>query len=277
MKPFPLARIMMNTAVLRIVRRSTWIVACLGAFSTLKPSLVAEEVLVRDTFTLGKGSRTADASLAGVSPEKQTGNAVWKAGPGKPPPHGLFSAEGTIVARASQQTGEAFHLEMRIAIPQPVAATTVSAAIVNDSSDWVGIGFLSGDAPESGGWFTPEGSLLWILIRPDGRWTLYRNGTSQLVASGTVKPFSVTERHTLGLEYDPGTRQARPFLASGDKQSNLHRRPGGWLPVDLPADTAIKAVGFRIHPRSDGTSVPGASSVDDFLVTTRQGGANAGG
>jgi hypothetical protein len=238
------------------------VVTCL-AFAAAAQALAAQTVvLVQDTFTLNETSRTEDGNLAGTSPEQQTGSGTWKTGTGSP--SARFSAEGTIV-RASN-AAETIAVEMRIAIPQPTAVTTVSASIVNATSDWLAIGFLGSDTSSSAAWFGNDDTILWVMIRPSGSWQVFRNSTSTTLASGTFSGFSATATYTLGISYDPATQMARAFLSDGNAETSLASANDGWFATGLAADTSITATGFRIHPKSD--TLSGASSVDNFLVTT---------
>ncbi|EIP99722.1 hypothetical protein OpiT1DRAFT_04250 [Opitutaceae bacterium TAV1] len=239
-------------------------VICL-AFAVAAQALAAQTVvLVQDTFTLNGTTRIEGSSLAGTSPEQQTGSGVWKTGTGSA--SGRFSAEGTIIGYQSGST--IYPVEMRIAIARPTAVTTVSASIVNATSDWLAVGFLSSDTSSSQAWFGSSDSILWVMIRPSGGWTLFKNGTTTTLASGTVSGFSATASYTLGISYDPATQMARAFLSDGTTETSLFSANDGWFATGLDADTSITATGFRIHPRNDGASVVGASSVDNFLVTT---------
>ncbi|MDR1282382.1 MAG: hypothetical protein LBK99_16400 [Opitutaceae bacterium] len=241
-------------------------VTCL-AFAAAAQALAAQTVvLVQDTFTLNE-TRTGGSNLAGTSPEQQagsTGNGTWKTGTGSP--SGKFSAEGTIV-RASD-AAENIAVEMRIAIPQPIAVTTVSASIVNATSDWLAIGFLGSDTSSAQAWFGNNDTILWVMIRPSGSWQVFKNATTTTLASGTFSGFSPTATYTLGISYDPTTQMARAFLSDGNTETSLASANDGWFATGLTADTSITATGFRIHPNNNGGTLSGASSVDNFLVTT---------
>lgn len=238
-------------------------VICL-AFAVSVQALAAQTViLIQDTFTLTGSTRVEGGRLAGTAPEQQTGSGVWKTGAGTSE---RFSANGTIINYQSGST--LLPVEMRIAIARPTAVTTVSASIVNSTSDWLAVGFLSSDTSSAQAWFGSGDSVLWVMLRPSGSWQVFKNGTSTSLASGTFSGFSSTASYTLGLSYDPVTQMARAFLSDGSTETSLYSSNGGWFATGLDAGTSITATGFRIHPRNDGTSVAGASSVDNFLVTT---------
>jgi len=235
------------------------------ALALLPLALNASNVLVQDTFSTSS-ERPENTSLEGTSPEQSAGHATWKAGLGTPTPYGILTKDGTLIARNSVRTGAAFPMEMRLAIAPVKSALTITASIVTKGSDWVGFGFIQSDSPGARSWFNPEDTLLWMMLRPNGSWTMYKNGTEGLLTSGTLKQYSGSESVTMGLEYDPQRQSARPFILTPHGEENLYRRNDGWIPTGLPADITIQAVGLRINPLPDGMSVAGDAFIDDLYV-----------
>lgn len=228
------------------------------------PPLDAETILVKDAFATDDFDRKVGDRLDGVVPGGRRGDAKWRVTVGAS--HTVFSARGGIVASAAGASSEA-----RVAIPAPGNIVTVSAMVTPSGSDWVAVGFLpSADAGSR--WLANDGggASVWLLLRPDGQWTLFSDGTGQQLLGGGPASypsviFTPGARYTLGVSYDPVGRRARPFIRDGDTEAGLFPRDNGWIDTRLPAGASIGAAGFRIN--ATGATLAGEVSVRDFLVT----------
>jgi len=236
-----------------------------ASFVLLPIAAGAKNILVEDTFS-SSSERPKLTSLEGTTPERAAGLALWKAGEGAPTPFGILSGNGTLVARSSIHTGAAFPMEMRLSIVPVKESVTTATNIVSKGSDWVAFGYLSSDEAGERSWFNTEDTLLWILFRPNGAWTLYQNGTEVLLTSGKLDEYREGDSVRAGLEYDPQTQRARPFIVTPYGEQDLYGQSNGWVAVNFPPDLKIQAVGLRINPLPDGRSVAGEAFIDDFYV-----------
>jgi len=162
----------------------------------------------------------------------------------------------------------------RIRIPAPSGGIDVSCiaqlntGIEGDSPytpvDWIAVGLLA--SPEAG-WIAPEGgNLLWVLVRPNGGWTLFEDGTSRILAASTpatrLPAFEQGFFNTvITLRYDCSSSRAA-LLVDGKNVS-------GWHATALDA-SRISVAGFQVRalPASD----PRVAKIDAFSVTSLSAG-----
>ncbi|EIQ02144.1 hypothetical protein OpiT1DRAFT_00725 [Opitutaceae bacterium TAV1] len=213
-----------------------------GAALFLVPPCLFAGILLVDDFSTGSGkpeSRAAEIDRTGIA------NNAWNWGNSR-----AHIERGAVI---SSHTGEA--AQGIIAIPAPSAEEagiieTRAAFLINTSDEtgawpgnqieWVGVGFL---ATPGSAWLAKNGgNKLWALVRPDGRWNLFSDGTAtMLVPDGkSVAAPKRGELTHLALRYNPANAQAALFI-DGINVS-------GWVPTDVrPSD--IGAAGFRLDSR----------------------------
>lgn len=227
------------------------------------PPLHARVLIVED-FTLGSGrpeNHPAEVDQTGLA------DNTWHWGNSR-----VHIEHGSVI---SSHSGEA--AQGAIAIPAPsVGATGIVEAradfLLNTSDhtgvwphnqiDWVGIGFLA--SPDSPWMAASGGSRLWALMRPDGRWSLFQNGTSRMLVPDGKRVDAPGPGYatTVALQYNPSNGQVALFIDG----SNV----SGWIATEIrPAD--IGAVGFRLNPRTGQdrsyVSHPRAAHVEKIIVT----------
>ncbi|PAW77501.1 MAG: hypothetical protein B9S32_10920 [Verrucomicrobia bacterium Tous-C9LFEB] len=208
------------------------------------PGIALAETLVSDAFALSGSNRKEAALLNGVAPEEGAG--VWKTDRDT-----RFSAAGTIVC-AQVAAPHVSSIAAEIDLPSPSSEVTVQVDVVVSSSEWMGVGFQSKVNPAN--WFKAE-NLLWVMLKPDGRWQLWSEGITRSVAMGKIPGFHASDSHTLGLRYDPVAEVAF-VLIDGADVSGAHS-------VKLPG-AAIRSAGFN----GLAISSPGEASFDNFKVFT---------
>lgn len=220
--------------------------------------LSAQTIIVKDTFTLNTTDREAGDTLNKTTPDiSDLSGATWKV-------NGATTSALVFANTGGVTNGLTSAAEGRIAISTPAASITVQTDIkTGTSAQWAATGLLS--SATTANWTKASGadSVLWMLIKPNGAWEAYANGTSTKLGSGTVSGFSSSSMYTLGLTYDPVANTASSFLTSSDGTT-----------ITLLADTnvaslvsasSIVAAGFRVN----GSSLVADSVLfDNFLVTT---------
>lgn len=121
---------------------------------------------------------------------------------------------------------------------------------------WVAVA-LSGDVSES---WTDSQNLVWAIVRPDGNWTLFQNGTSRVLADSSnsgLGPFAVGATTEISVQYNPENAMAALCIdgvnVSGWKQTTVD-----------PAE--IGAAGVLIFPEKE--TDPRAAKIENFNVST---------
>lgn len=242
----------------------------LGLFRRLSPQigalvflsscvgLSAQTIIVQDTFTLNSSDREAGDTLDKTAPEvTQISGAIWKVN-GATPSAFVFAESGGITNGLSSAA------EARIAISTPSASITVKTDVTTGSSaQWVAAGLLS--SATTSNWIRGTGadSVLWTLIKPNGAWEAYANGTSTKLAGGTVAGFSSNSMYTLGVTYDPIAHTTSSFLTTSDGITTTLL--DNYNVSSLVSASSIVATGVRVN----GSSIAEDSVLfDNFLVTT---------
>ncbi|MDE1143648.1 MAG: hypothetical protein PW999_29365 [Paraburkholderia tropica] len=136
--------------------------------------------------------------------------------------------------------------------------TGLTGSSVYTPVQWVAVGFAT---TKSDSWVGNQpGNLLWGLVRPDGRWTLFQNGTTKTLADSTestkLPPFDEGASIKVSVQYNPKKSVAALFVDG----VNI----SGWLDTDITANT-IGAAGVLIYPNA--TSDPRVAKVDSFTVS----------
>jgi len=250
--------------LLRVLSAAGIVIA--PAFAHAAEPSVAESVVVKDSFSTNDFSRKAGDSLQGQVPEEPTQDSVWQVASSGDSV--VFAPEGAIVLSKDGIGGDA-----RLRIPGPEKLITLSARVVLGTSDWVAVGFFAESGVEKGNWFdngAQGGALVWMLLRPNGNWTVFSNGVKRRLLYGGPADFpSVLFKegaaYTIGMSFDPFNGKIRPFISDGDTEASLYAKSNGWLDARLPSGITIAAAGFRINGTD--TTLAGTASVDDFFVT----------
>ncbi|NJL27081.1 MAG: hypothetical protein HC897_03940 [Thermoanaerobaculia bacterium] len=126
----------------------------------------------------------------------------------------------------------------------------VSADVETSGSLWTGIGLT----PHATAPFYALGQV-WMLLQSFGQWTLFADGTSHVLASGSAPAFQAQGFNNLRLRYDAETNQAEAWINGC--------RVTSWKPV--PITPNIQAVGF--HAFDPAGANAGSSQIDNFRVT----------
>lgn len=222
-----------------------------GAFST--PATFAQTILVSDTFALNGTTRVAGGDLFGLPPEYELGNETWNT------EYARFGSNGGITVPNAGN----FSASTRIGFSTPLDnILTVSISMTVATTDWVGSGFYQSSNPSTS---LISGGLLWALIRPSGEWTIFANGTSVELASGTIASLDASEPFTFSLSYDTTNQTARAFTIIGSTETNLITSNDGWFATGLIDGTSTTAAGFRIN--ANGSTVADTALVGNFVVT----------
>lgn len=220
-----------------------FLAAC-GVIAVAETSLATAEVVVSDSFSL-IDARTSGAHLNGSPPE--VGSGVWLA-----MNEALFSSKGKIVnSTATEKLRSSFLAEIEFEAPGSSGVVSVEASLLVGTSEWVGIGFQS--QKNISNWFDPA-NLLWVILRPSGKWQIFNIGVSEILAGGQIPEFNPNVEHVVKLSYDCGKHEVTLFVDGEQIREET--------PIELDPATIISA-GFN------GLAVkePGLSSVDDFKVT----------
>lgn len=226
------------------------IVASTLLLGTLLVHSASATVLVSDSFALNGTTRTAGAGLDNLPPEYETGSAVWQS------VFGRFGTSGGITTPDGF-----FGAGARIGITPPADnILSVSAQFSVATLDWGAIGFFQSSS--SSDRLNSDG-LVWALVRPSGDWTIFLNGTSTEVASGTIASFS--EPFTLGLSYDTSNQTARFYTIIGSTETSLISTNDGWFSTGFASGTTSTAAGFTLN--GGGSTIENSPLVSNFSVT----------
>jgi hypothetical protein len=214
----------------------------------LLPVKADEEVILEDSFSLGKADREAGFSLNFQKMEK--GQGVWFAPNESLGYSAAFTADGTISIKGDQ------HCLASVKVDVVDKKVTLSADVRPFTSDWIALAFFP--EAESMDWFESKSGkdLFWAYLRPNGFVQLLRvgkEGTTWIGQSEAPVGFSDSEFHALAITYDP---EYNTISASLDGRTVIR-------PTHLgESKPEIKAVGFRINNVKG--QEPGEPQVDNF-------------
>lgn len=167
-----------------------------------------------------------------------------------------LSGQGIII---SDTTSAVAAGTLQIASPTTGIIETTGVFHINtgmsgSTIDWVSVGFLK--TPTSG-WLGAD-NLLWVLIRPDGRWQIWEGGSAK--RSGTVTAFTAgaSVETTISLKFDADAAKATLLINGVDVLGE-----GNWLSTTFDA-SSIAATGFNLQPQS--TTDPWRANITGFEV-----------
>jgi len=225
-----------------------------GAAAFASP-VSGHSILVSDTFSLDDGTGASGAKLDGAPVE--IGSGVWNATIA--PATTVFSADGRIISKVNN-TG----MEGRIQIlPAPTDIISVSASVKTGNADWVAIGFAPA-ALDNQQLFTAGQSSLWVLLRPTGGLTVYKNGTTGIKKGDASKlggRFDPGAFYNLTLDYDPVNGLARVLV----QDTSYNGCVIDWFPTG--AIPGVGAAAFKMNVSKGGTT-GGSTQFDNFRVTS---------
>jgi hypothetical protein len=185
------------------------------------------QVAIQDGFTNRSPDRDPGDPLTGTVAE--VGGTTWSA------------LSGAI----SQVGGVPF--------TPPAGVSSVEADVVMAGSEWVGIGFSNRDR---GGYWTH--GQAWMLLRPGGGFTVFGNGTQQVLLRGRVQDylpnFNPAAWNRLRIDYDRARNAVSAWI-------------NGVLVVDqraLSFTPNIQHAGFHLYNLATGTQ--GQMKLDNFVV-----------
>jgi hypothetical protein len=130
---------------------------------------------------------------------------------------------------------------------------------VGQPVQWGSVALLARPMPD---WLGKDGgNLLWAIVRPDGRWTVFQNGTGKTLKDSTkitqLPAFARDSLTTVTLRHNMTTATVALFVDG----ANI----SGRLPVAIDA-TQIAAAGFKTWPNSK--SDPRSIIINRFSVST---------
>lgn len=236
---------------------------------------IGQTVLINDNFNNG----TAGGTLGGTTIQTVFGPAVWTAAANR---DGVFTADGKITNAWSsadpekQIAGAVLPTTMGISVPSTHIGgiMTVSADIIMNTADWIGIGFLTQPAPSGDGWATNSSNVLSVFLKSNGRYSLVVNGSvtgtdnktwgNSTFGNGTVAA-APSSAYTVELSLDMDTRKVLMSISDGTNKATILN----WADVGLTEAQAqsIAATGFRIQSKAN-TSLAGTYSIDNFKLET---------
>ncbi|MDR1280755.1 MAG: hypothetical protein LBK99_08025 [Opitutaceae bacterium] len=269
----------MNTTTSLLARmRPRPITGCavLAAMAALLPATASAAVIIHDDFTTVTSSGKPAAAAATTDNTGLTGNhwffrdyAYYDAGSDR-----IISSNTGGKAGGAISTGTTLS-----ALTAGIIEVSGKYVINNEALhsgdigngvvpvDWVAVGFLAGTISDSSDINATNSGLLWAIVRPDGRWTLFTNGTTTTLADSTSStqlpafPASTTSSVTytdITVKYDLDTKAAALFVNGANVS--------GWISYDLNlATTSITGAGFKIWAASG--SQPRTATLNEFTVS----------
>lgn len=222
----------------------------------LVPSTYADLVL-EDTFSgspqgSNPANRTPTTNNAGIA----SNTWVWWSG-------ATYLENGYVI---SAVTGSSIGGRLKINAPSSLMETSavfnLNTGVTDGTNpvytpvEWAAVGFRT-DSNTS--WTSSGGGLIWGIVRPDGRWTLFQNGVNVLAGSTTdtqLPAFTLGSTTTLSIQYDPLTLQAALFIDG----LNI----SGWQATSVVASSIVSAGFVDLSAAASG---PRMFRVDTFNVS----------
>ncbi len=246
--------------------------ALLAGFSSLA---IGQTVLINDSFSNG----TAGSTLGGTTIQTAFGTATWVAASNR---NGVFTSNGKITNAWSstnpdqQVAGAVLPTTMGISVPSTHIGgiMTVSADVIVNTADWIGIGFLTQPAPSGDNWATNPINVLSVFLKSNGRYSLIVNGGvtgndnktwgNATFGTGTVAA-ALSAAYTVELSLNMDTRKVLMSISDGTNKATVL----DWADVGLTEAQvqSIAATGFRIQSKTN-VSLAGSYSIDNFKLAT---------
>ncbi len=157
-----------------------------------------------DTFN----ELTVDASLDGRALE--TGNQTWMS---------MYALQG-VYNNASANTNKNTRAVVPLEISSGYNLLGVEASIDPSGSQWTAIGFTQDPLTN---WWNTTGGQLWVLIRPNGKYTVYAMGTSINLTGGAlpITDFRPGDYNHVQFFYDPIAKTISLWINGIKEISNL--------------------------------------------------------
>lgn len=215
-----------------------------GGSSVSESARLVINIGVVDTFTLGRPGRNEGDPLVGTKTE--VGGRTWTGSTSA-----VFRSGGSITNSPWSQPKASIPIDPAEAHG---AAITVEADLnLQQTDSWVSIGFMSGTAGVFG-----DGAI-WMLIRRDGRYSVFADGTNIRIRTGDrVEIADETAAKRVTLTYDPIAKQVDSWI-------NGQRVVSSFDLTDL-YEPRISHIAFTSFSRTGQNFPAGSIFVDNLRV-----------